>query len=130
VCHNNEVVCTKFQFQIKGYVKFHIKNMGYIKKTKFLKNVGEPIKLILLGYSCMVPRLQMLGVHLSLQRHRFDFRPVHAGFVMESVQMGQAFIQVLWFSPVSINLPMPHIHIGLSPHLRLTLSNHSNWQCH
>jgi hypothetical protein len=39
----------------------------------------------------------------------FNPRPVHVGFVVDKVAMGQVFLQVLRYSPVSIVPPLLHI---------------------
>jgi hypothetical protein len=49
-------------------------------------------------------------------------RPVDVGFVVDKATVGQDFIRVLWFSPVSIFPPM--LHTQSSP----TLYNPSNDQ--
>jgi len=112
MCYNHYVYM-KFQLQINGYVKCHIKNMRCIKYPKFLQNLGEPTKFILIGYSYTILWLWMLGTHLSLQRYGYDSRPVHMGFVVELVENGEVFLQILWFSPVSIIPPLLNTHISL-----------------
>ena len=44
----------------------------------------------------------LLVTGLSLQRHQFNPRPMHLGFVADKVALGQVFLQVLGFSLVSI----------------------------
>jgi len=63
----------------------------------------------------------MLGAHLSLQRHGFDSRPVHMGFVVELMAMGEVFLQILWFSPVSNIPPLLNIHISLTYNWHYTI---------
>jgi hypothetical protein len=70
----------------------------------------------------MIPWLWMLGDHLSLQRHGFDSSPVHMGFVVELVETGEVFLQILWFSPVSIIPPLLNIHISLIYNWYYTIS--------
>jgi len=52
----------------------------------------------------------------------FDTRPVYVRFVMERVALGQVFIPVLLFSPVSINPPVLHNHL----HLHAAVSRRTN----
>jgi hypothetical protein len=48
-----------------------------------------------------VPQLRQLVASLSSQRTRLDPRPVHVGFAVDNVAIGQVFLWVLRFSPVS-----------------------------
>jgi hypothetical protein len=50
--------------------------------------------------------LRWLVVSLSLWRPRFISVSVHVGFVVDEVALGQVFLQVLQFSPVSILPPL------------------------
>jgi hypothetical protein len=49
--------------------------------------------------------------------HRFVFRLVHMGFVVDRMALGQGFLQVLKFSPVSISSILPTHSFHLSPML-------------
>jgi hypothetical protein len=56
---------------------------------------------------------------LSIRRPRFDPRPVHVGFVMDKVALGQYFC----FLPLSIITPMLHIPNDSFIHSFVTLRN-------
>jgi len=53
---------------------------------------------------------------VSLQRLRFNSRPVHVGFVVVVVALGQVCLQALRFSPVIITTLILHIHISFIHH--------------
>ena len=57
-----------------------------------------------------VPWLRRLIAGLSTLRPEFDSGPMQVIFV-NHVAMGQIFIQLLWFSPVTIIPPMLHRHL-------------------
>jgi hypothetical protein len=57
-----------------------------------------------------VSRLKMLVTGLSSWRSVFNTRPVHEELVVDIMQMGHVFLQVLLFSGVCIIPPMLHIH--------------------
>jgi hypothetical protein len=42
-------------------------------------------------------------------RPRFDHRSLCVGFVVDKVALGQVFLWVLWFSPLSVIPPVLHI---------------------
>jgi len=44
----------------------------------------------------------------------FDHVPVHMGSVVDKVALGQACLRVLQFSPVSMILPVLHIHCSVT----------------
>jgi hypothetical protein len=46
---------------------------------------------------------------------RLSLRPIHLGFVVNEVALGQVSPQVLQFSPLSTIPPMVHAHIHQSP---------------
>lgn len=46
----------------------------------------------------------------SPRRPVFEHKLVHVGFVVNRVTLKKAFVQVLQFSPITINPPMAHIH--------------------
>jgi hypothetical protein len=58
-----------------------------------------------------VPWLRRLVAGISPQRTGFAPGSVRVGFVVDKVALGQAFLWVLWFSPVNINPPELHTHI-------------------
>jgi hypothetical protein len=75
-----------------------------------------------------MPWLRQLHVGLSPQRTRFSPSPVHVGFVENEVAMGPFIFPVLQFSPLSIILPVLHIHSSVtsavwSEHLTVLLNN-------
>jgi hypothetical protein len=41
-------------------------------------------------------------------------RPVHVGFVVSSVALGQVFLRVLWFNSASIMHLFPHTHSSMT----------------
>jgi hypothetical protein len=49
-----------------------------------------------------VPWLRLLVAGLSSRRPGFASRSIHVGFVVHKVALGQVYLQVIWFSPVSI----------------------------
>jgi len=51
---------------------------------------------------------------LSRLRFGFDPRSVHVRFVVDKVALGQVFLRVLRYSPVSIILPIFHIHLHVA----------------
>jgi len=55
---------------------------------------------------------------LAPEMPRFSSRPVHVGFVVYKMALGQDFLPVLQFSPFSIIPPMLHTH-----------STGCNWPC-
>ena len=57
-----------------------------------------------------LPWLRQLVTGLSQWRSMFNPGPVHVRFLMDQVALGQDFLPVLQFSPVSIILPMIHAH--------------------
>jgi hypothetical protein len=65
--------------------------------------------------SMAVPRLKRLVASLSRPRSGFVPGPVHVGFVLEKVALGQVYLRVLRFPPGNIIPPWPSILIH---HLR------------
>jgi hypothetical protein len=61
-----------------------------------------------------MPWLRWLVADLSMRRARFASRSVHVGFEVDEVALGQVFLEVLRFSPVSIILIMV-LHTHISP---------------
>jgi branched-subunit amino acid transport protein len=59
-----------------------------------------------------MPWLEWLVAGLSPRRPGFAARSVHVGFVVDKVALGQVFLRVLRFSPVSIfyhcSIPVYH----------------------
>jgi hypothetical protein len=55
-----------------------------------------------------VPWLRQLVAGLSPRRPGLDPGSVHVGFVVDKVTLGQVFLRVLRFSPVSFILPVLH----------------------
>jgi hypothetical protein len=54
--------------------------------------------------------LRHLAAGFSQRRPSFATRVAHLGFVVDKVALGQVFLRVLRFSPVSIIPPLLHIH--------------------
>jgi hypothetical protein len=50
----------------------------------------------------VMPWLRQLVAGLSPQRPKFAPRSIHMGFVEDRVALGQGFLLVIWFFPVSI----------------------------
>ena len=61
-------------------------------------------------YGEHVAWLGWVVANLSLQRRGFNPRPVHVGFVVDRVAVGQFSLGLLLFSPVSIIPPLLHTH--------------------
>jgi hypothetical protein len=55
-----------------------------------------------------VPELRRLVAGLPPRRHGFDSGPVHVGFVVDKVALGQVFPRVFRFSPVNFTPPVLH----------------------
>jgi len=67
--------------------------------------------------------------NLSLQRHRFDPRPVHVGYIVGRVAVGQFSLCLLQFSPVRIIPPMLQTHsFTYHPHYIMFLSQYFSFQ--
>jgi hypothetical protein len=64
----------------------------------------------------------MVVTGLSPRRMAFHSRSVHVRFVTNKVAVGQVFLGVLRFSPVSTMPPM--LHTG--PHLHVVLTSRAN----
>jgi hypothetical protein len=58
-----------------------------------------------IGYSWTVAWLRRVVTALSLQRPKLAPGSIHVGFVVDKVALGQVFLQVLRFSPVTIIPP-------------------------
>jgi hypothetical protein len=54
--------------------------------------------------------LQYLVTGFSLQKPRFNDRPFNVGFVVDKQALGQAYLQVRQFSPVSNISLVRHAH--------------------
>jgi len=63
--------------------------------------------------STSIPSLSWLDYSLLPYRPRFNPRPVHVGFVVDKVTLGQVFLQVLQVFPVSV---IPHYFIKCPIH--------------
>jgi hypothetical protein len=62
-----------------------------------------------------VPWLRQLVVDNSPQRPGFAPGPVHVGFVVDKVALGQVSVRVIQFSPVGLIPPLlstPIYHLG------------------
>jgi hypothetical protein len=68
--------------------------------------------------------LRQLVHDVSRQRFGFDPRSVYVGFMVDNMAIGQVFLPVLQFSPVSIIPPMFHTHFCQ----RFPLTSRTNWQ--
>jgi len=78
-----------------------------------------------------VPWLRRLVAGLSPRRPGFAPGSVHVGFVVDKVALGQVFLRVLRFSPVSIIPPWFSIliyHLGDEQQFRDVVSPHRNLQ--
>jgi hypothetical protein len=71
-----------------------------------------------------MPLLRWLVGGFSRKRPEFDFRPVHAGFVMDKVAKGQKFLRVLRCFQFTL-FHGRYVLINLLP----SRYNLSNWQC-
>jgi hypothetical protein len=69
-----------------------------------------------------LPWLSRSVTGLSWRRPVFDLRSVFVRFVGGKVAVGQFFLPVLRFSPVSINPPLLHTHL----HLHAALTRRTN----
>jgi hypothetical protein len=54
--------------------------------------------------------LRQIVITLETWRYRFNPRPVHMGFLVDRVVLGQVFLQILQSSHVRIIPPMFHFH--------------------
>ena len=70
------------------------------------------------------PRYLVSG--LSLQKPSFNVRPFHVGFVVDKVALGQAYLQVRQFLPVSNISVVRHAHSLVCTNL--IIYNLSNFQ--
>ena len=61
-----------------------------------------------------VPWLRRILAGLSPPRPKFDMRQVLVGFVGDKVALGQGFLRVLRFSPISIIPTMLHTHPSIA----------------
>jgi hypothetical protein len=59
-----------------------------------------------------VPQFRRLVTSLSKRRPRFAPRLVHVGSIVDKVALGQVYLWVLHFPPVSIILPLFHNHLS------------------
>ena len=76
------------------------------------------IRLIILVFFQTVPLVGRLVAGLSPQKPGFDSKTDHVRPVMDKVALGQIYLPVLHFSPVSI-IP-PTLHNNLQLHVALT----------
>jgi hypothetical protein len=76
------------------------------------------ICFVRVGISVAVPWLRPLVAGISPRKTGFDVRSVHVRIIVDKVALGQVFLRVLPFYPVSIIPPMLHIHLHL--HVALT----------
>jgi hypothetical protein len=68
-----------------------------------------------------MPYIKQSVTGFSLRRPGFNSRVVNVGFVVNKVEMGQVFLQVLWFSLV--NPPMLQIHLSVIQELTMSPSS-------
>ena len=61
--------------------------------------------------SCILIYKSIYKITQTFCRSGFNHRPVHMGFMVDKVALGQVFLRVLWFFPVCTIPPMLHIHI-------------------
>jgi hypothetical protein len=54
---------------------------------------------------------QVVGTSHSPWRSGFSLSPVHVGFVLPKVALGQVSLPVLQFSPVHMIQPIPYTHL-------------------
>jgi hypothetical protein len=91
----------------------------YVRLHVHLNNVGGQTRILMLHLLtlhkdlCSVTWLKRLVVGLSPQWPEFAPGSIHEGFVVDKVALGQVFLRVLQFYPVSIIPPL--LHINLSP---------------
>jgi hypothetical protein len=103
----NEVVSPSFLIKLIAVIIAHAEVKFFKSKQMFnflrkIRNskVKEP--------NLAVPWLRRLVTGLSPRRPGFDPGSVHVGFVVDKVALGQAFLRVLRFSPVSLIPPVLH----------------------
>ena len=75
----------------------------------------------------VVPWLRRLVAGLSLRRSGFCSWPIHMGFVVNKVALGQAFLRMSRFSPVSIIAPMLRTHLRLDAALTKRTNGQSSF---
>ena len=61
-----------------------------------------------------LPWLRQLVAGLSLWTLIFSPMSVHMGFMVDKVALGQIFLNIAWFFPVIIILPLLHIHSSVA----------------
>lgn len=69
--------------------------------------------------------LKWLEDGLPLWQPRFDPTPVHVGFVIDKV-MGQVFLSVVWFHPVSQSTNAQNSYVIHPPPMQYNLTNRQN----
>ena len=93
-------------------------------KWNFVSYVGELRAGIFLAW------LRQLDPVFLRRRHRFDARLDHVGFVAHQVALGQVFLPLLQFSPVSIIPPLVHTHPSIyHPRSRMFFSQYFSFPC-
>jgi hypothetical protein len=85
--------------------------MRKIKNT----NMTDGLNLKLVFYLLERGRAMAQAVSRWPQRPEFVPESIHVGFVVDKVALGQVFLRVLRFSPVTIIPPLLHIHLS-PPH--------------
>jgi hypothetical protein len=88
LCRGSPVVCSVFSLRYKLYLYVKFKLIFFFRAVPWLRQLFS----------------DLLG---------FDPRPVHVRSVVDKVTLGQVFLQVLRFHPVSIIQPMLHTHLHL-----------------
>lgn len=71
-------------------------------------------------YFCLVGLCNGDAACLLASQHKrsgFDLGSIQVRVVVDKAALGQTFLQVLKFSPVTIVPPMPHTHVHLKPFL-------------
>jgi len=48
---------------------------------------------------------------------------VHMGFIVDKVALGQIFLNIVWFFPVIIILPLLHIHSSVADYTILAIDS-------
>ena len=68
-------------------------------------------------------RLKWLEHGPPLWQPRFDPTPVHVEFVLNKAAMGQVFLSVVWFCPVSQSTNAQYSHVIPPPPMQYNLNN-------
>jgi hypothetical protein len=80
---------------------------SYFTKCFRAQNLTKLCKTV---FTVAMPRLRHLVTGLSPHTHRLYSRSVHVRSVVNKAALGQVFLPVLHFSPVTITPPMHHTH--------------------